>query len=90
MLWVQEGETPSKVRERRKEICKIHFEIRKYLKLEDSKVQDTVVDVEATSMISGPDIIYMDLALDILEPELPVKRVRKVKSFPGTLFLDLD
>ena len=61
--------------------------------MENGKAQDVadkVIDVEATSMISGPDIVYMDSVLDILQPELPVKRVRKVKSFPCMLFLKSD
>jgi len=53
--------------------------------MEDGKAQDMV---DAIPRISGPDIAYMDSALDILEPELPVMRVRKLKSFPCMLLLN--
>jgi hypothetical protein len=84
---VKDGKTPVEIRERKKVICKRLLEIREYIEVGDTKSQgakDVVVDIEAKSVIKPTSLVYMKSVLDVLEPELPVRRIRKIRSFPGT------
>ena len=66
-------------------ICKRLLEIREYIEVGQAKSQgatDVVVDVEAKSVIKPSSLVYMKSVLDVLEPALPVRRIRKIRSFP--------
>src|SRR5436305_9851933 len=86
-IWIQEGKTRLEIRERRKKICKVRAEIRAYVEKGKAKGDTNLnvnFDVEVNRRYEASKFAYMDSALEALKPELPVKHIRKVKSFPCT------
>jgi hypothetical protein len=83
-LWIEAGNTPSEIKQRRKKICKIRGEIRAYvLTGHRERLSDELDDLESKSNLLPAQLLYMDSVLHTLIPEEPATKVKKVKSFPS-------
>lgn len=81
-LWILKAESPSEIQQRRKQICGIRREIRQYVEMSDSTDLRTISELDAERLLNVSPLEYMDSVLEVLKPESPTRKLRKVKSFP--------